>query len=358
MRISASGKAGRFAFPLAFLLCMATSLAAQPLGRSLAPSPTRSSNAAPRILVKLRAPFETQVETALPLASLSLSAGGVTDPQIRDFMTRSSARTLRPLYPTLVRAKKQRQVSDLQLATEIQQRFRARARRLRTAFQPPEISRTYVLELGATAQDLPRILASLKADPNVEFAQEDRTISVNFTPNDPYFSSSGTWGQPYDDLWGIKKIGAPAAWDTTTGSGVVVAVVEHGHRLQPPRDRGQCVDESEARLGRIPRRHTRLELRRQYQRPDGRFRPWHACRRDYRGRGQQRRRRDRRSLAGPGDGGEGSQRRGIRHRVERSHRPWSMPPTTAPTSSATPGAGRAPPRLSPKPSITVTNSAP
>src|SRR6185369_7783276 len=46
--------------------------------------------------------------------------------------------------------------------------------------------------------------------------------------NDPYFNSLGTWGQWYDDLWGVKKIGAPSAWDTTAGAGVVVAVVDTG----------------------------------------------------------------------------------------------------------------------------------
>jgi hypothetical protein len=156
-------------------------------------------------------------------------------------MTRSSARTLRPLYPALVRAKKQRQVSDRVLATEVQQRFAARARRLRATFQPPEISRTYVLDLDATAEDLPRILAELKADPDVEFAQEDRTYSINSTPNDPYFSSHGTWGQPYDDLWGIKsrrsrRLGHHGR-RRNRGSGS-----RYRHRLQPPRHRRQRLD--------------------------------------------------------------------------------------------------------------------
>jgi subtilisin family serine protease len=48
-------------------------------------------------------------------------------------------------------------------------------------------------------------------------------------PNDPYFASSGSWKQPYDDLWGLKRIQAPAAWNVTVGSpDVVVAVVDTG----------------------------------------------------------------------------------------------------------------------------------
>lgn len=49
------------------------------------------------------------------------------------------------------------------------------------------------------------------------------------TPNDPYFTTSGAIGQPYDDLWGLKRIQAPAAWDATTGSSsVTIAVLDTG----------------------------------------------------------------------------------------------------------------------------------
>jgi subtilisin family serine protease len=47
-------------------------------------------------------------------------------------------------------------------------------------------------------------------------------------PNDPFLASSGTWGQPYADLWGLHKVGAPAGWDTAIGSGAVVGVVDTG----------------------------------------------------------------------------------------------------------------------------------
>ncbi|MBI3011522.1 MAG: S8 family serine peptidase, partial [Candidatus Omnitrophica bacterium] len=47
-------------------------------------------------------------------------------------------------------------------------------------------------------------------------------------PNDPYYASRGSWGQPYDDLWNLKKIQAERAWDVTQGDGVVVAVIDTG----------------------------------------------------------------------------------------------------------------------------------
>lgn len=55
-------------------------------------------------------------------------------------------------------------------------------------------------------------------------------------PNDPFFTSQGTWGQPFGDQWAIAKIGftpkgsGNSAWDIETGEGkpVVVAVIDTG----------------------------------------------------------------------------------------------------------------------------------
>ncbi|GEM_PF-2576304 len=59
----------------------------------------------------------------------------------------------------------------------------------------------------------------------VVYAEPDRIVTLDYTPNDPYFSS---------DLWGLKKIDCPAAWDTASGSGVVVAVIDSGVDLDHP----------------------------------------------------------------------------------------------------------------------------
>ena len=48
-------------------------------------------------------------------------------------------------------------------------------------------------------------------------------------PNDPYYWSTGSWGQSYADLWGIKKIGGSAAvWNLYKGDGVKIAIVDTG----------------------------------------------------------------------------------------------------------------------------------
>jgi subtilisin family serine protease/chitodextrinase len=66
-------------------------------------------------------------------------------------------------------------------------------------------------------------------NPSVEYAQPNFKHTISIVPNDPYYSSTGSWGQSYDDLWGIKKINSAQAWDLTTGStGVVVADIDTG----------------------------------------------------------------------------------------------------------------------------------
>lgn len=56
-------------------------------------------------------------------------------------------------------------------------------------------------------------------DKNVEYAEEDHVAKTLETPNDPYFSQE----------WGLSKIQAPSAWDTTHGSSSVnIAIVDTG----------------------------------------------------------------------------------------------------------------------------------
>ena len=62
---------------------------------------------------------------------------------------------------------------------------------------------------------------------------EDITITINQHadyPNDPYYHSSGSWDQSYDDLWGLKpgRLDCIDAWLTSKGEGVVVAVIDTG----------------------------------------------------------------------------------------------------------------------------------
>jgi serine protease len=68
-------------------------------------------------------------------------------------------------------------------------------------------------------------LAQLRSDPNVKYAQADSfKHRLDLIPNDPKFS---TLQWDYTDATGGIK--APKAWDTSSGQGVVVAVLDTGY---------------------------------------------------------------------------------------------------------------------------------
>jgi len=67
------------------------------------------------------------------------------------------------------------------------------------------------------------LMRQIAANPNVEYVEVDRLMRPAMTPNDTHYATY---------LWGLKDgvggIRANQAWDTATGSGVVVAVLDTG----------------------------------------------------------------------------------------------------------------------------------
>ncbi|MFA5144173.1 MAG: S8 family serine peptidase, partial [Candidatus Omnitrophota bacterium] len=87
--------------------------------------------------------------------------------------------------------------------------------------------RTYKITLPA-GMTVEEAVSRLQNDPGVEYAEPNRIVRAQMVPNDPYYNSSGSWGQSYGDLWGLKKIGCEQAWDLSRGKGIVVAVIDTG----------------------------------------------------------------------------------------------------------------------------------
>jgi serine protease len=67
-----------------------------------------------------------------------------------------------------------------------------------------------------TEQDL---ISLLKDDPRVEYAELNTICHAHMVPNDPYYS-------PYQ--WHFPKINCPQAWDISTGTSVVVGILDSG----------------------------------------------------------------------------------------------------------------------------------
>jgi serine protease len=62
------------------------------------------------------------------------------------------------------------------------------------------------------------VLAELRSDPAVEYAEPDHLYKALWTPNDTRFR----------EQWNFRLIGAEKAWDVTRGKGAMVAVIDTG----------------------------------------------------------------------------------------------------------------------------------
>jgi serine protease len=90
-------------------------------------------------------------------------------------------------------------------------------------------------------QALDLAIANIGNLPNVDYVEEDRIMTAQMVPNDTFYTT-GSGGYPgLWDMWPVTAVTSPApgstgsygadfqtAWDTVTGSGVVVAVVDTG----------------------------------------------------------------------------------------------------------------------------------
>ena len=90
----------------------------------------------------------------------------------------------------------------------------------------------------AREQALERKKQELEQDPNVEavgynYIRQAGQAQPGATSNDQFFSSQ----------WGLPRINAPQAWDTATGDGALIAVLDTGINATHP-DVGSKVDDS------------------------------------------------------------------------------------------------------------------
>jgi subtilisin family serine protease len=184
-----------------------------------------------RLIVKLEpGADQALVRVAHPATgALDVTAALGAHPTAATLLRTTGARAIAPLHRGRLLERLNKGISDGDIAVAARQRFPLRAARAPQGAVIPDLGGSYVLDLGTrSADEVQRVLAAVRRQPGVVYAEEDALVKAAYNPNDPSFAASGSWGQPYDDLYGPKRIGAPQAWDTQRGAGVVVAVVDTG----------------------------------------------------------------------------------------------------------------------------------
>ncbi|MBW5486799.1 S8 family peptidase [Streptomyces bambusae] len=82
-----------------------------------------------------------------------------------------------------------------------------------------------LVDLGGTTApaDAAKVMAQFKADPDVAYVEPDTRAYALATPNDTDYTKQ------WDLFESTAGMNVPAAWDTTTGTGVTVAVIDTGY---------------------------------------------------------------------------------------------------------------------------------
>ncbi|MEW5761440.1 MAG: S8 family serine peptidase, partial [Candidatus Thermoplasmatota archaeon] len=99
----------------------------------------------------------------------------------------------------------------------------------------PKLQNIYLLNFFAEVD--PMLVAyEYSQELNVEYAEPNYKVQIFALPNDTYIDpdqdgnwSEGAWGQEYEDMWGLKKIGMEKAWGIGKESkSAIVAVIDTG----------------------------------------------------------------------------------------------------------------------------------
>jgi len=73
-----------------------------------------------------------------------------------------------------------------------------------------------------TASEVKKMISIMQSDSNIEYFEEDRFVQIMATPSDPQYNNQWHY---YETTGGLNL---PTAWDSSTGQGAVVAVIDTG----------------------------------------------------------------------------------------------------------------------------------
>lgn len=183
--------------------------------------------AADRIIVKfgdvLSEPADLVFTKGLKFRDLAPHGDGIDE-----LNQKFKVKNIRPAFKAFSKGSKSERVSALhEFLKKTKEHYKVRASRAPAKAKTPKLTNIYIVELPRDTDILDAVRA-YASNSLVEAASPDYVANAQMVPNDPYFSSSGSWGQLYDDLWGLKKINSARAWDFSRGEGTTVAVVDTG----------------------------------------------------------------------------------------------------------------------------------
>ncbi|MEE9369934.1 MAG: S8 family serine peptidase, partial [Sedimentisphaerales bacterium] len=194
------------------------------------------------IIIKFRETVADSVEEQLrskaPATQLTLSQ------DLDQLNARYAVREIKPLFKNFrhrCQQLKALQAKDKTLLTQKENHTLSRFKRARKEAKVPELDRIYKLKLELDEnQTLQDVVAAYNNEPDVEYAELNYIVSINLTPNDPYYPiqwplnntgqlypASGRYNSPPGTP--DSDIDAPEAWDISTGSStIIVAVIDTG----------------------------------------------------------------------------------------------------------------------------------
>lgn len=88
----------------------------------------------------------------------------------------------------------------------------------------------HIVQLPENASEK-AVAALLTKNPHLKFAELDYLLQATGTANDPYFASA----------WHLPKVGAPTAWENSTGNGITIAILDSGVDSSHPDLAGKLV---------------------------------------------------------------------------------------------------------------------
>jgi len=184
-----------------------------------------------QIIIKLK-----EKETPQLLSTQSYSARKSTQGHIISALKRKyNLRDERPVFKQLHARLNTYNMSLQQLRAQRRSRLQ-KARRLKTkASHDVDLLPIYTMKTDRNVIDL---CEELKQDPDIEYAEPDYIVSIDYDPNDPLFEKQwalDNHGQDYPSPYGTRTgmpgcdIDAPEAWDVYTGTTTpVIAVLDTG----------------------------------------------------------------------------------------------------------------------------------